>query len=563
MHGLTELIQPFMERRAALGAAVALIRGGELEYLGGFGTTSVEATGIAVTPATLFAYGSICKTICATLVMRLVERGLLHLDTPVIAYLPGFRFSDPDHGPRVTLRHVLSHTTGLPMAGKYWGPRDPDSLRRFVYEQLPHYAFLSPPGAVHLYSNTVFCLAGYLAEVVTGRYYDDLVQEYVLDPLGMRGVTFDPAVAMTYPVALPHESGPDGELRVLHRMTYNVSGNPSSFALGSVADLANLALMYLHQGRFEGQPFLTAASVAAMHAEQASRQITSAASAWAHVNRGYGLGFNVGSYRGRRAARHGGMNLTYNCFFDLLPDDQAGVVLLTNQCDDAVLLELVALLYDYALDMPHQGAVYHDRPTAVPPLTSEELRRYTGTYLSVETGDLLTFDIVDGALVLQAQGQAGELVPIGGGEFYQDVSPTYRRPIAFVAGTDGRVAHALVDGEPYHPLRRDESYRPDHARLQAYEGMYKDPSNRNRDEIYTVRVRDGSLVIAEGAQEHRCTAIAEGRFVSGLGLLEFEPTDGAALQVLVSGRATRYYPLDVATYRERRVIRYLTAGVSE
>ena len=63
-------------------------------------------------------------------------------------------------------------------------------------------------------------------------------------------MTYDPVVAMTYPVALPHERGPDGELGVIHRMAYNVSGNPSSFGLGSVSDLARLAQMYLDGGRF-------------------------------------------------------------------------------------------------------------------------------------------------------------------------------------------------------------------------------------------------------------------------------------------------------------------------
>jgi CubicO group peptidase (beta-lactamase class C family) len=463
----------------------------------------------------------------------------------------------------VTLRHVLSHTTGLPMAGKEWGPREPDSLGRFVYEQIPHYSFLSPPGAVHLYSNTVFCLAGHLAEAVTGRYYDDLVQEYVFDPLRMSGVTFDPAVAMTYPIALPHEPGPDGALRVIHRMTYNVSGNPSSFALGSVADLANLALMYLRQGQFDGQPFLAAASVAAMQTQHASRHIGAAANAWAHVNQAYGLGFNIGAYQGRRAARHGGMSQSYNCFFDLFPDDRAGVVLLTNQCDDALLLELVVALYDYVLGIPYQGIVYHPKPAplAAPP-DRRQLQRYAGDYLSVETADVATVSVAGGELVLERHGQAAALVPLGNGEFYQDVSATNRLPVAFVGG-DGEITHALIGGEPYHPLTIDRAFQPEISRLHAYAGIYKDPSNRNCDEMFTVRVQGDALVVAEGAREHPCTAVGEGRFVSELGLLEFEPSHPGAEYILVSGKATRHYPLDARAYRERRVIRYLVAGVSE
>jgi len=145
--------------------------------------------------------------------MRLVQQGKLDLDTPVVDYLPGFAFSDPALGRRVTLRRVLSHTTGLPPAGKDFGPRDPDALKRFVREEIAGYAFVAEPGAVHLYSNTAFVLAGYLAEVVTGKYYERLMHELVFSPLRMERATFDRTVAMTYPLALAHEQTEDGTFR--------------------------------------------------------------------------------------------------------------------------------------------------------------------------------------------------------------------------------------------------------------------------------------------------------------------------------------------------------------
>jgi hypothetical protein len=97
-----------MEKQAALGAAVAILQGGEIVYLGGFGTTSIEEGGVQVTPQTLFAYGSIGKNLCAVLIMRLVEQGLLQLDTPIVNYLPTLQFSDRERGRKVTLRHLLS-----------------------------------------------------------------------------------------------------------------------------------------------------------------------------------------------------------------------------------------------------------------------------------------------------------------------------------------------------------------------------------------------------------------------------------------------------------------------
>lgn len=335
MRSLATLIRPYIDNREILGAALAILHGGEITYVGGFGETSIEEGGTHVTPGTLFAFGSICKTICATLIMRLVEQELLALDTPIRHYLPTLAFSNAAYGAKLTLRHVLSHTSGLPMAGKSWGPRHPESLGQFVYEHIPHYTFVAEPGILHLYSNTVFCIAGHLAEVVTGKFYDDVVQEYVFDPLQMTRTTFDPAVALTYPVALPHASDGDGVLCTIHRMAYNVSGNPSNFALGSVTDLAHLASMYLNHGHFGAQPYLSVASITAMHQVYGSRCIAGAAHPFAYTYEGYGLGFMVGQYKGRRIARHGGVTQSYRSFFDLFPEEQVGVVLLTNYSQES------------------------------------------------------------------------------------------------------------------------------------------------------------------------------------------------------------------------------------
>jgi CubicO group peptidase (beta-lactamase class C family) len=542
MDSVNAFIQPYIDNQAILGAAVAILQHGEIVYLGGFGTTSVEENCVRVTPSTLFAYGSISKTICATLVMRLSEQGRLDLDTPVVHYLPGLKFSRPGHGLKITLRHVLSHTTGLPMAGKYWGPCDPDSLRRFVYEQIPFYKFLSEPGRVHLYSNTVFCIAGHVAEAVTGKYYADLVQEYVFDPLQMARSTFDPAVALTYPVALPHESGPDGEPRLIHRIAYNASGNPSSFALGCVSDLAYLAQMVLNKGRFAGQEFLAPSSVAEMERLHASRHIEGHAHPLAQVNQGYGLGFNVGQYQDRRAARHGGMSQSYNCFFDLFPEDRAGVVLLTNFSHEEPLMELVAALYDHALGLPRQAIIYLGKPAPLsPPPGTGQLQRCAGTYLNVEAGDLAAFALVDHNLVMERQGKSMPLIPFGRGKFFAEVSEKYRIPVAFLEDSEDRATHVMIAGAPYFPIAFDPAFKPDLGLLKAYEGVYQDPSNTNPEEVFTVRLQNSGLTIAEGEHEAPCRAISNGCFLSDHGLIEFEDTDQPGVKVLVQGKAVRYW----------------------
>ena len=116
-------IQKYIDAQLLVGVALAIVKGDAIVYARGFGTTSVEDSATPITPKTMFAIGSTSKTLCATMVMRLVEQGKLDLDRPIQTYLPNFAFSDPRKGSKVTLRHVLSHTTGLPSGGKNWGPR--------------------------------------------------------------------------------------------------------------------------------------------------------------------------------------------------------------------------------------------------------------------------------------------------------------------------------------------------------------------------------------------------------------------------------------------------------
>lgn len=558
MISLDELIQPYIDDHAAVGAAIAVLQNGQISYLGGFGKTCVEEYGIPVTPQTLFSYGSISKNLCAALVMRLVEQDLLDLDQPVVGYLPGFQFSREDFSRRVTLRHLLSHTSGLPMAGKYWGPRDPESLGRFVYEQIPYYKFLAEPGSVHLYSNTVICIAGHVAERVTGKYYEDLVQEFVFDPLGMAHSTFDPSIAMTYPLALPHESDPEGNLRVKHRMTYNVSGSPSSFAYGSVTGLANLAEMYLNQGWFRDLQFLTSVSIAEMHKPHASRHIDEHIHPLAHVNRGYGLGFNTGEYKGRRAARHGGMTLSFNCFFDLFPDDRAAVILLTNFSRDEKLLELIAALYDYALDLPSTGIVRSSKPAPVSgPDENQNLEDFTGTFLNVESGNLVSFSVVEDQLVIEDGENTLQLVQYSSHQFYSDISELFVQLIAFIRDSDGVLTHVMVSGEPYFPVMIDPSFRPQPHQWEKYQGIYMDPTNRNLEDIFTVRIQDGVLLIAEGDHEAACTPISNRKFLSELGTIEFEDSLADSVNILVWGQATRFYPIKEEKFRLDKTVEYL------
>jgi CubicO group peptidase (beta-lactamase class C family) len=456
--------------------------------------------------------------------MRLVEQGKLDLDVPVVRCMPGFTFSNAELGKRVTLRHVLSHTTGLPSGGKDFGPRDPNALRRFVWDELTRYEFIAEPGEVHLYSNTVIVLAGYLAEVVTGKYYEQLVQELIFDLLQMRRSTFDRTVAMTYPLALAHELGEDGTVRTKHRFTDNVGGNPAGFGISSTFDLANFAIMHLNEGRFGDTCLLSPKSIMEMHTPYANLYTPGAYS-------GYGLGLYTGTYKGVRQVLHGGLLESYNCFFTLFPDHKVGVILQCNYDDGSEIVDLVESIYDDLLDLP-RGAV---RPAAVVP-DRALWSRHVGTYLSVYAG-LASVSINGDQLVLERNNEATPLTAVEGG-LYQAGGTL----VGFVPEQGGPTQYIMIDSQPYRRFKHDPSFVPNPSAWTNYPGTYAaweiDP------DPLRVRVAEGELYLKWWSDEVVCTPLSDTSFVSTYGLIEFEVSEDGSVSVVVVGKGARHYRVE-------------------
>ncbi len=183
-HQLDQIIEKHMNQVHVPAVVLAVVNEQEIVYSKGYGLTSVEEGGVPVTPRTLFRIGSVTKPLVATAVMRLVEDGQLDLDQPLTAYINWLHFSDPHAEKRITLRMLLSHTSGLPK-DSHSGSRDADGLERNMRQRLPHYNFVAPPGTLYSYANAGFSLLGFIAQTVTGKSFPDVMQEYIFDPLEM------------------------------------------------------------------------------------------------------------------------------------------------------------------------------------------------------------------------------------------------------------------------------------------------------------------------------------------------------------------------------------------
>ena len=293
------------------GLALSIVANGELHYAAGFGVASVEDGGPPITPETIFRIGSTSKPIAALVILRLVDEGRLELDTPIREILPDFALSEAGAVDRITLRMLLNHRSGLPSAANYLGAREPGEFRRLVYETLPEFPLLSPPGQRWSYSNPGIDLAALVAETATGEHYADLARRLVFEPLGLTRTTHDPLVAAAYPLAQSHHLDEAGELRVLRRVSDNVLHYASGFAFSTALDMAKFGQFFLQGGCWQGERLLSERSLAAMQGPETAFQGLFASS--------YGLGLIAYEHQGEWRYMHPGRIDGYAHIWSYIP----------------------------------------------------------------------------------------------------------------------------------------------------------------------------------------------------------------------------------------------------
>ena len=162
---------------------------------------------------------------------------------------------------------------------------------------------------------------------MTGKLFTNLLEELIFAPLQMARTTFDPTVAMTFPLAQVHHVDAEGGLSVRHWFWDRVAGYPSGGAFSTVLDLANFAILHLCEGEFRGKQILSAASVREMQTPHAVADKTTA--------RKYGLTFFLDDYKGLRLVEHWGGVGSFSSRFVLAPEIDVGVIVLHNRMESA------------------------------------------------------------------------------------------------------------------------------------------------------------------------------------------------------------------------------------
>jgi CubicO group peptidase (beta-lactamase class C family) len=318
---LSDRLAELASRHHVPGAGLAVYAGGQT-IEAAHGVLNLD-TGVAATTDSLFQIGSITKVYTATLAMRLVEQGKLSLDEPAVSYLPGLAVADPDVTKLVTIRHLLTHTSGIDGDHFLDTGRGDDCLERYV-DSLADVGQGHPLGATMSYCNAGYALLGRIIEVVHGRTWDAALRELLTEPLGLEHTVTLPEEALLFGTAVGHIGKPT-QLRRAPQWGLMRSCGPAGLICARPADLLTFARLHLAGGVApNGERLLTTDSVRAMQTPEVA-----VPDRWT-LGDHWGLGWILFDWDGRRVYGHDGNTIGQSAFLRIVPDTDVAIALLTN-----------------------------------------------------------------------------------------------------------------------------------------------------------------------------------------------------------------------------------------
>jgi CubicO group peptidase (beta-lactamase class C family) len=316
--------------RGIPGVTVAIVRGGKVIYDGAAGVRSL-ATAEKLTSRHVFHFASVSKPFAATAIMQLVERGKLKLDDKVTSVLPYFRLAD-ERSREITLRQILSHTSGMPDVRDYEWDRpqfDEGAAERYVRSMATE-KLLWPPGTGRQYSNMAFDALADVVAKASGTSFESFIKTNIFEPLGMRVSSF---IHSEIPAALRTSGHVGKTAQVSSVYPYNRRHAPSSTLNSSVLEMTAWMQANLNRGELGGRRILQASSYELL---------------WAKATRVgpgsfIGLSWFIRDRGGRRVVFHSGGDTGFRSYIMLLPDDGIGVVLASNwdETPREVLIEAI------------------------------------------------------------------------------------------------------------------------------------------------------------------------------------------------------------------------------
>jgi CubicO group peptidase (beta-lactamase class C family) len=331
------------------GVALGLVQDGKVVFAGGFGVKELGGTE-KPDGDTLFMIASNTKAMTTLLLAKLVAEHRITWDTPVIKLFPSFKLGDAETTHSVLVKHLICACTGMPRQDLEWifdyGKMTPESTMALLGTMQPTSKF----GELFQYSNLMAAAAGYTGahvihpDMELGAAYDSAIQSYVFDPLQMKETTFDFKRAFSGNHAGSHSPDADGKTAKAVTAINDaiIPARPAGGAWSSVNDMLKYVSMELAEGRLpDGTTYISKEPLLERRAPQVSigKDVT------------YGMGLMVDTTYGVPVVHHGGDLVGYHSDMMWLPQQNVGLVILTNAdpgwlLRDRIRRKLLEVLFD-------------------------------------------------------------------------------------------------------------------------------------------------------------------------------------------------------------------------
>jgi CubicO group peptidase (beta-lactamase class C family) len=513
-------IQNAMPSWPCPGVAIAIVRGSEVLLQAAYGLADVDRQE-TLTADHRFAMASVTKSFTAMSVALLVDEGKLEWDKPVHEYMPEFILHDSYITRNVTVRDMLSHRTGLPRHD--WAAWRLDVPRAEFVKRMRHFKFSATFREKFQYNNLMYYAAAHLVEKLAGQKWEDFVQTRIFGPLGMTASNFQPEPpqpgqpnALGYRVDRDELGGAKGLLRTEFGLHTELSPGAAGALFSTLADLTTWLKVHVNKGRAGDVQLVSPDNLKQMH-------LPISVLPGGGINEAlmgntvftYGMGWFVEPYRGHTLVHHGGNVEGHSLIIGFVPQEQLGVVALTNigllPLRDVLLFESL----DRGLDLPDRdwNTKFHglfdpllageakgkqtaaaERVADAPP--THPLDAYLGEY---ESDGYPNFAVRQEGNTLQAR-TVGSFPWSTLRHYHYDVFEWHIEDfdvwwkVRFLVDDSGDVASVAV---PLEPAVDDIIFKrklpvPDEALLAALVGVYQTPIEGL---AFTVTNHDGKVFI--------------------------------------------------------------------
>jgi CubicO group peptidase (beta-lactamase class C family) len=416
---LDGLMPSQLQREDIAGAVIAVVRDGKVIFAKGYGFSDVEKRTPVTADATLFRPGSISKLFTWTSVMQLSEQGKLDLDKDVNEYLD-FKIP-PAYGKPITLKNIMTHTAGFEEVARDLFVSDAahmHSLEQFLKHHVPDRIF--PPGVIPAYSNYATALAGYIVQRVSGKPFEQYVQDNIYTPLEMQRSTFvQPLPDNLQPMMA---NGYKKASEKAHPFEF-VEAYPAGSVSTTARDMCNFMIAHLQNGQFGDKQILKPETAKLMHSRLFGTDDRLNAMAY---------GFYEESRNGQRIIGHGGDTVFFHSDLHLILDKNVGFFVSYNSAGKGET-SARTLLFESFLDRyfpftPPAGAKVDSAAADAKQIAGfyKSSRRFDTSFLSLTTplGEPKVIPHADGTISVDPLKDAsGQL------KKYEEISPFLYREV--------------------------------------------------------------------------------------------------------------------------------------